>query len=548
MIQKLMIFACILIILSTGCKVPAQIVDNDIPSPDVLRGSNGPQRSWWDVLHYSLDITPNIANKSLSGEVKIRFKALKEGSTFQIDLQSPLVLNSVSLNARKLEILKVNANTYFVKNLNSIKVGTTGELILTYSGTPIIAKLPPWDGGVQWTTDSLGRDWVGVACQGKGASVWWPCKDIQSDEPDEGADIYINARPDLTAVSNGKLISAVQRNGLKRWHWQVANPINNYCITMNLGYYTPSTIVYHGKNGILPITVYLLDYHKSHMEKVETEITSMLQCFEEKVYPYPFYEDGYKLTETAFLGMEHQSNIAYGNKFLPGYLGTDRSGTGVGLAWDFIIVHESGHEWFGNSITASDITENWIHEGFTTYLETIFTECQQGIAAGQEYVQGQRKIINNDAPLIGKYGINKESTSDIYDKGSSLIHTIRMIIADDENFYAMLHAMNQTFYHKIVTSLDIEHFISAYTGLDLSVIFDQYLRSPLIPRLVYSLTNETMQVHFENCNANFRMPVDYYNSEGKKIRVEISTSTQTIILKGSFDHWDPNFLLKLVKK
>ena len=211
-------------------------------------------------------------------------------------------------------------------------------------------------------------------------------------------------------------------------------------------------------------------------------------------------------------------------------------------------MHESGHEWFGNSITASDITENWIHEGFTTYLETIFTECQQGISAAQKYVQGQRKIINNDAPLIGEYGINKESTSDIYDKGSSLIHTIRMIISDDEKFYAMLHAMNQTFYHKIVTSLDIEHFISAYTGLDLSVIFDQYLRSPLIPKLVYSLTNETMQVHFENCNANFRMPVDYYNSEGKKIRVEISTSTQTIILKGSFDHWDPNFLLMLVKK
>ena len=510
-----------------------------------MRGANGEGRSWWDLRHYELHLEPDVSARSLKGKCVVSFLTLEPGRYMQIDLQAPMVIKKVVDLAKNnsLSFNKVGDAVYFIDLGKTLLSGRDQSISIEFEGVPREAVMPPWDGGLQWTSDELGRDWIAVSCQGIGASVWWPCKDIQSDEPDRGMDVFITVPSELTAVSNGRLISRKNLpDNRSEWHWRVVNTINNYAVTMNLGHYAVDTFIYKGIQGDLPCSIYLLDIDKKNFEYIRKEINNMLACFEAKVGPFPFYKDGYKITQTPFLGMEHQSNISYGNRFVPGYLGMDRSNTGLGLQWDFIIVHESGHEWFGNSITAADISDNWIHEGFTTYLETLLTECHTDAETARRYVIGQQSNIQNDYPLDGPDGVHFKTSTDIYDKGANMINMIRLMMQDDAKFFAMLRQINVQFYHKIITSAQMEQFLIDYTGLELEAFFDQYLRTNIYPVIGYKVENGQLTFQLLKGAA---FPVAYLDKEGKRHFITPSSAVQTVPLAEGFLRWDPAFLLDL---
>jgi hypothetical protein len=499
---------------------------------DTLRGSNGPGRSWWDVTRYDLLADFNLSDSSITGINVISFKKIAANPGYmQIDLQEPMVIDSVVLRdyivkyeknngRRKKNYLIVNRSLKFRREGNAWFIDVppytinkympdNNPITIFFHGKPRIARRAPWDGGLVYKKDAKGRPWITIACQGLGASVWYPCKDIQSDEPDNGASLSITVPDTLMAVANGRL------NGITRnadfsitYQWAVTNPINNYTLIPYIGKYVNVHDIYMGENGKLDVDYWVLDYNidsiKTHLKP---DVDRMLKAFEFWFGPYPFYDDGYKIVEAPHLGMEHQSAIAYGNKFKFGYLGLDLSGTGWGLKWDFIIVHESGHEWFANNITTKDIADMWVHEGFTNYSETLFTEFFYGKDAGNTYVQGIRKNIQNDIPIIGPYGVNREGSGDMYYKAANMIHMIRQIINDDSLFRNILRGLNKTFWHQVVTSKQVEEYISTKAGKNFSKIFDQYLRTTQIPVLEYKLDGFTLKYRWSNCIKGFDMPV-----------------------------------------
>lgn len=482
--------------LLTGLTVQAQLgVDqSNFTREDSLRGSIGPYRAWWNVVGYDVSVRPDFNTRSITGVTQIAFDAVADGQRMQIDLQQPLVVDSILTDVAdfkdgaitvsyKAIAFAHEVSVVWVDLPQPMKQGEATTITIYYHGVPRAAKNPPWDGGWIWKKDVLGNPWMSVACQGLGASVWYPCKDHQSDEP-KSASLHVTVPDSLVAVGNGRLGRTVKNNdGTSTWNWMVSNPINTYNLVPYIGKYKHFSEVYDGVAGKLDCDYWVLNEEaaREHFKQVPL----MLKCFEEWLGPYPFYNDGYKLVEAPHLGMEHQSAIAYGNKYQMGYLGMDRSGSGRGLKWDYIIIHESGHEWFGNSITTVDIADMWIHEGFTDYTETIYTECQQGKEAAEEYVIGLRDGIANDRPIIGPYGVNQEGSGDMYNKGANLIHMIRHIVGDS-TFKAMLLEMNRRFYHKTVTSAEIEDFMIDFsrskTLLNKS-LFDQYLRTAQVPVL-----------------------------------------------------------------
>ncbi len=481
---------------------------------DTLRGTITPERAWWNVAYYDIYVAPDYKTKTISGWNQIDFTIKNEGinKKMQIDLQSPMMIDSVIFNKQNITSLKRNGNIYIIdfgkynfdKSINSYTVK------IYYSGKVKEALNPPWDGGWIWSKDAKGRPWMTVACQRLGASVWYPCKDHQSDEPDFGATLNITVPDSLTAVGNGMLSAKKENgNGTSTWTWEVKNPINNYNIVPYIGKYVHWSDNYIGETEKnLSLDYWVLDYDLERAKKqFGRDVKPMLKAFEYWFGPFPFYEDGFKLVESPHLGMEHQSAVAYGNRFMNGYLGTDLSGSGWGLKWDFIIVHESGHEWFANNITTNDIADMWIHEGFTNYSETLFTEYYYGKQAGNEYLQGLRSKIMNDKPIIGSYGVNQEGSSDMYYKGANLIHTIRQVIDNDSLFRKILRGLNQDFYHKTVDSKDVENYFSKKSGKDLSKIFDQYLRTIKIPVLEYKVDKNKIMYRWSNCIAGFNMPV-----------------------------------------
>lgn len=496
---------------------------NKITSQDSLRGSLTPERTWWDVKTYNIQVTPDYSKKTISGWNQIGFDVLSDvsGKKMQLDLQQPMVIDSVVFNGKSLRNLKRNGNVYYIDfgnyffnstatKLKKDTVARSYSIKVYFHGKPREAINPPWDGGWIFAKDSQKRPWMTVACQGLGASVWYPCKDHQSDEPDHGALIQVKVPSSLVAVANGKLYSKVEQgDGNVLYTWQVKNPINNYNIVPYIGSYTHFSDTYTSGNGRkLPLDYWVLDYNLDKAKKqFGRDVKPMLQCFEYWFGPYPFYDDGFKLVESSHLGMEHQSAIAYGNHFLDGYLGMDLSGSGWGKKWDYIIVHEAGHEWFGNNITTNDIADMWVHEGFTMYSEVLFVECQYGRKAADEYCLGIRNNISNDIPLIGPYGVNKEGSGDMYNKGANLLHTIRSVINDDTLFRDILRGLNRDFYHKTVNSSDVEKYISSKSGKDFSKVFDQYLRTVNIPKLQYKIQGDGLSYRWVNAIAGFAMPV-----------------------------------------
>ena len=523
---------------------------------DTIRGSNTPERAWWDAAFYDLHVRVQPSDSSISGYNSITYRVLKPAREMQIDLQVPLVVDSMVQDGAKL-VARRDSNAFFVRLVAPQPVGSTKKISVYYHGKPTVAVRPPWDGGFVWATDSLGRRWIVTANEGLGASVWWPNKDIYSDEPDSQR-IAITVPDSLIDVSNGRLrgtqLQARITGGLDgaantsivsmTYEWFVRNPINNYDVAVNAGHYAHFSDVYDGERGKLTLDFYPLDYHVDTARVQFQEVKPMLQCFESWFGPFPWYEDGYKLVETPHLGMEHQSAVAYGNRYKMGYLGRDRSSTGHGLLWDFIIIHESAHEWFGNSITMKDAADMWIHESFATYAEGLYTECTQGKKAGAEYTIGQRKLIRNDEPIVGVYGVNHEGSGDMYDKGANMLHTIRQLVDDDTRWRGILRGLGKTFWHQTVTGQQIENYLSSNSGIDLSKVFDQYLRTTKVPTLEYKLRGSQLSYRWTNVVPGFTMPVKVTVAPGNLgwIRPTAKWKTTTVKLSRPEDfHVDQNF-------
>ncbi|WP_242009571.1 M1 family metallopeptidase [Lacibacter cauensis] len=492
-----------------------------------MRGSITPGRVWWDVVKYDLAVTPNFDKFTLSGTTVISFRLVKKpGKQMQIDLQDPMIIDSAILNGKKMDFRR-DGNAWFIDipkgrlPKSSKSVNDVHELRIVYHGVPKPALRAPWDGGIVWKKDKNGNPWINVACQGLGASVWWPCKDHQSDEPDNGVTISVTTPDTLMNVSNGRFQNVTNDgNGHKTWTWAVTQPINLYNVTMNVGKYVHFSDTLQGEKGKLDLDYYVLDYNLEKAKKQFEQVKPMLRAFEYWFGPYPFYEDGYKLVESHHLGMEHQSAVAYGNEYMNGYKGNDLSGTGWGKKFDFIIIHESGHEWYGNNISSKDIADMWVHEGFTNYSETLYTDYLYGEEAGNAYLQGIRRNIRNDRPIIGKYNLNNEGSGDMYPKAANMIHMVRQIIGDKSTFRLLLRDMNEKYYHKTVTSAEIEDFMSKRTGYNLSKMFDQYLRTTQVPTLEYYLSTENasqvLYYRWSNCVKGFNMPIRLPgNSNGK---------------------------------
>lgn len=502
----------LLIILSFALNTNAQMLFKE---SDSLRGSLNENRDWFDIQSYDISVVPDINNKTISGDVVWKAKAIKAAKDIQVDLQAPLIIDSILIwtnNHWDKVPFKREGNIALVQHQKNIQVQASFSLWIFYHGKPREAIRPPWDGGWIWKKDSNGKPWVSVACQGLGASVWYPCKDHQSDEPDFGAALNIYIPENTIAVGNGR----PGKSDMDHWYrWVVRNPINNYNIIPYIGDYVSWSEQYKGLKGNLNVSYYVLREDSAKAVAQFKQVPKMLEAFEYWFGPYPFYEDGFKLVQSPHLGMEHQSAIAYGNKFKDGYLGRDLSGSGWGLKWDYIIVHESGHEWFANNITTNDIADMWVHEGFTSYSEALFTEYYYGKQAADEYIFGTRKRILNDAPIIGTYGVNLEGSGDMYAKGAVMLHTIRKAINNDVLFREILIGLNKTFYHQTVNSSDIEQYISQKSGINFNKVFDQYLRTTQVPELVlhFDKTEKVLTYEWKNCIKGFNLPihVNYQN-------------------------------------
>jgi aminopeptidase N len=474
---------------------------------DTLRGSITPERAWWNLTFYALNVNVNPSDKSIKGSNTIHYTVLKAQNVMQIDLQPPLKILKIVQNNEVLSYEKKGANAYFVKLKTPQYLGKNYELTVYYEGNPKEAIRAPWDGGFSWSKDSKNNPFVATSCQGLGASVWWPCKDHMYDEPDSMS-ISVTVPKNLTDVSNGQLRKTTENaDGTHTFEWFVKNPINNYGVNVNIANYSHFSEVFEGEKGKLALNYYVLPENLDKAKKQFKQVPLMLKAFEHWFGAYPFYEDGYKLVEVPYLGMEHQSSVTYGNKYENGYLGRDLSGTGWGLKWDFIIIHESGHEWFANNITYKDIADMWIHESFTNYSESLYIEYHFSKKAACEYMIGLRKIIRNESPIIGYYNVNNEGSGDMYPKGSNMLHTIRQIVDNDVKWREILRGLNKTFYHQTVTTADIENYLIKQSGKDLKSVFDQYLRHIEIPVLTCKMSKNKVEYRWTNCVEQFNMPV-----------------------------------------
>lgn len=483
---------------------------------DTLRGSITPEREWWDLTYYHLDIEVKPDEKFISGKNTIQYKVLKANQVMQIDLQEPMEITKVLQDGKPCAIRR-DGNVFYIM-LEEQNIGDINSIEVYYKGYPKEAKRAPWDGGFSWKKDKNGKHFIATSCQGLGASAWWPNKDHMYDEVDS-MQISVTIPQGLKNISNGRLRNiTLNNNDTETWSWFVNNPINNYGVNVNIGDYVNFSETYEGENGDLDMDYWVLSYNLEKAKQQFKDAPKMMKAFEHWFGPYPFYEDSFKLVEVPYLGMEHQSSVTYGNGYQDGYLGRDLSRTGWGLKFDFIIIHEAGHEWFANNITNKDVADMWIHEGFTAYSENLFLDYYYGTEASADYVIGTRANIQNDRPLIGPYNVNKEGSSDMYYKGANMLHTLRQLVEDDNLWRDILRGLNKDFYHQTVSSEQIENYISTKTGKDLTAFFNQYLRDVRIPTLEYKIENNTLKFRYVDIVEGFDMPLEI---EGKNDQIWI---------------------------
>lgn len=510
---------------------------------DTLRGSVTPERAWWDLTYYHLDIAVDLDNKFIKGSNTIEYKVLEPNKKLQVDLQSPLKITKVEQNGKELTFSS-EGSAHFINLIEKQRKGKINSVKVYYEGNPKEAVRAPWDGGLSWTRDSNGKHFAATSCQGIGASIWWPNKDHMYDEVDSML-ISVNVPKGLMNISNGRLTKIEEFEDTNTYHWYVSNPINNYGVNINIGDYVEFSEVYDGEKGKLDMIYYVL---RDNIERAKTQFkdaVKMMDAFEYWFGPYPFYEDSFKIVEVPYLGMEHQSSITYGNKYMKGYLGRDLSRTGWGLKFDYIIIHEAGHEWFANNITYKDIADMWIHESFTTYSENLFLDYHYGKEASSEYVIGTRAGISNSAPMIGPYGVNQRG-SDIYSKGANVLHTIRQIANSDEKWRMILRGLNKDFYHQTVETKQIENYISDKMGYDLSTFFDQYLRTTNIPVFEYKLNDGLLEYKWTNVVDGFKMPIELFVGD-EKIRLNPTQEIKSINVKSEKIRLDKNYYVNINK-
>jgi aminopeptidase N len=511
-------FACRTLLLACAACATASAQEPTFTHADTLRGSITPERAWWDVAFYDLHVRLDPADSTVRGWNGITYRVTGPSRAMQIDLQTPLEVDSIVQEGRRLTYRR-DGNAFFVSLAAKQPKGATKTLTVFYHGRPTIATRPPWDGGLIWARDPDGGTWISTACQHLGASVWWPTKDTQADEPDSQR-VAITVPDSLQAVGNGRL-RGVDRpgDGWATWEWFIASPINNYDVAPYIGHYAQFTDTYYGESGPLTLDFHPLATHLEAAREQWKQVKPMLQCFEHWFGPYPWYHDGYQLIESPHLGMEHQSAVAYGNGFRNGYKGTDLSGTGWGLTWDFIVIHESAHEWWGNSITTADIADMWVHESFANYSESLYTECRFGREAGATYVRGTRALIQNQHPIVGPYGVNADGPLDMYYKGGNMLHTIRQVVGNDTTWRAVLRGVQAKFAHQIVTGRQVQEYMSAHAGVDLHRVFEQYLTTTKVPVLEYHIDGAALTYRWANVVAGFDMPVAVLVGKGRSVRL-----------------------------
>ncbi len=538
--MKNLVFAVFLLLIFTPTLAQNKIFTHQ----DTLRGSITKERVWWNLKHYNLNIDVKPETKSISGYNIIKYKVLEKYQIMQIDLQKPMLITRAVQNEENLDF-KRDGNVYYIHLKEKQQIDSENEITIYFEGKPIIAKRPPWDGGITWSKDNNGTEFIATSCQGDGASMWWPCKDHMYDEPDNMA-INITTPNHLMDVSNGRLLkTSTNANNTRTYHWYVSNPINNYGVNINIADYAHFSEKYNGEKGLLDCDYYVLKENLNKAKEHFKDAKKTLEAFEHWFGPYPFYEDSYKLVEVPYLGMEHQSSVTYGNQYKKGYLGQDRSGTGWGLKFDFIIIHESGHEWFANNITYKDMADMWIHESFTAYSENLFLDYHYGKKASSEYVIGTRKLIQNDRPIIGKYNVNQAGSGDMYVKGANMLHTLRQLLEDDNLWRSVLRGLNEEFYHQTVTTKQVEDYMSDKTNIDLSAFFNQYLRDIRIPTLEYKIENQKFIYRWTNIVEDFDMPILTY-LDTKTVWVFPTKNWKEIELKSTTVNFkiDENFYVK----
>ncbi len=533
-------FSLIIVCLFFNLSVIAQESLNNFTHQDSLRGSITKERIWWDLTYYHLDITVDPEKRTISGSNEISYTVLDSYSVMQVDLQKPLKLTKAFQNGQELEI-RHDGNAHFITLKDKQLKGAKNKLKVFYEGNPKVAVRAPWDGGISWTKDINGNHFIASSCQGIGASVWWPNKDHMYDEV-EGMLMSVNVPKGLTNVSNGRLVKIDEKENSKTFHWEVKNPINNYGVNINIADYVNFSEIYNGEAGDLDMDYYVLSYNLEKAKIQFKDAIKTMDAFEHWFGPYPFYEDSFKLVEVPYLGMEHQSSVTYGNKYRQGYLGRDLSRTGWGLKFDYIIIHEAGHEWFANNITYKDIADMWIHESFTTYSENLFLDYHYGNKAASEYVIGTRRGIGNTTPIIGTYNVNKRGSGDMYAKGANILHTLRQIADNDEKWRQILRGLNSEFYHQTVTTSQIENYISQNMKMNLNPFFNQYLRDNRIPTLQYSIENNVLKFRWSDVVDNFEMPMELVVNE-KNIRIFPSKDWKELKIKSEDFIFDDNYYI-----
>lgn len=539
--RKLKIFFAVVFVILLQMHVSYISAQTEsITRQETLRGSITPEREWWDVLHYHLAIEFFPDQRTIKGSNEIVFKTLKTGNKMQIDLQPPLAITKIVHGASELKFER-EGNVYWAFFEKELAKGVEDKIEVFYEGRPVPSRNPPWSGGITWGRDDLGEHFITTTCEGIGASIWWPNKDHGADEPDRGMQISVTVPENLVAVSNGRLkkIDENTANKTKTFHWEVVNPINNYGINVNIGNYVNFSEKYAGLGGDLDVNYWVLAHQKEIAMKHFKEVPRMLKAFEYWFGKYPFYEDGYKLVAVSYAGMEHQSSVTYGNWFRNGYRALDYSGSGIGFKFDFIIVHESGHEWFGNNISMKDAADMWIHEGFANYSENLFVEYHFGKKDAEDYVIGSRHNIQNDVPIIGTYNANREGSGDMYSKGGNMLHTIRHIINDDQKWLAIMRGLNADFWHQTVTTAQIESYITQKAGIDLSKVFDQYLRTVKIPLLKYKTEGNKLTYKYENVVSGFAMPIRV-NLNGREVLLTPNETMQTFTFAETINAFEVN--------
>lgn len=521
---------------------------------DSLRGTLNENRSCYDVSFYHLDVKVQIENKFISGSNEISYKVINDFTQMQIDLFENMQIVKIIYKGIACDFAR-EYNAVLITLPEKQKKGEQNKIEIFYHGNPRVAVYPPWDGGISFDKDEKGRDWVGVSCEGLGASVWWPCKDHLSDEPDSML-ISISCRKDLQCISNGNLRNTYpDENGYQKFDWFVSYPINNYNVTFYLGNYVHFSDVYESvvDGEKLQLDYYVIDYNLEKAKAQFKQVKPMLGCFEKYMGKYPFYKDGYALIESNYAGMEHQSAIAYGNKYLTGYLGNDYSQ--IGMKWDYIIIHETGHEWWGNNVSVADIADLWIHEGICTYSEAIYVECLYGYETALNYTNARINDIGNTHPVIGDYGVNDEG-DDIYNKGFLIMHTLRHLVNNDELWWNIIRGIQKDFAYQTVSTAQIENYISEKSGMDLSKFFDQYLRHSTPPILEYEIEQNGKKIivkyRWKADVEGFAMPIKYIDEKGNYKWIQPTQNWQTLILKKhsiadfSFDTRDFYYLVEKI--